>query len=322
MTTLSVPRRPFRLTPPPAWLCILALATLPGAGTASMTLYRLNDLAARLTAEPLPLRTDLARITLEELAAAYSEEALRARRDARGHADASGLWRWAAAVEKLAADYRRLAADVLPDTPVEVSAGPEGNLYLIVAGKPVIASSPRVHEQAAFEQQILARFCELNRCADLLDATSTDAIPVSGPEADRAAVQWSFSQHAGPVCASGDGLEFQFLNMDNLGPKRDACARAVAELNLLADSLAREVAGGIRIDWDLFVIQHLPDGEEQVLLNGSGDYLRLRLPLLVARQELVGLVRPWLAAQVNGRHYALVVLNAGRVLAPAGRPLD
>lgn len=286
--------------------------------------YRLNALAANLADQPAPLRADLARITLEELATAYSEEAQRARGDARRHRDGDDLWRWAGAVERLATDYSAQAAAIYPDTSVELSTGPEGSLYLIVAGRPVIASSPRMREQADFEQRIIARFCELNRCTGLLADAGHGAAaayrPDSGPA--RAEVQWSFSQQAGPACASGDGLEFQFLNMENLGPKREACARAIAELETLADAIAQETASGVRMDWNRFVIQHLPDGEEQVLLNGEGDYLRLALPMLVARQELVDVVRPWLAARVQGRRYALVVINAGRVLAPAGRPLE
>jgi hypothetical protein len=284
--------------------------------------YRLNDLAANLAEQPAPLRADLARVAIEELAAAYSDEAQRARRDARRRGQAGELWRWATAVEKLATDYAALAADIRPETPVELDISPEGSLYLIVDGRPVIAGSPRMREQAAYEQRVIARFCELNRCEGLLDAPLADGAPAYPPAHAPAEVQWSFSQQAGPVCASGDGLEFQFLNMENLGPKREACGRAIAELNTLVEAIAREVAGGIRVDWNRFVIQHLSDDEEQVLLNGEGDYLRLALPLLVARQELVEVVRPWLAAKVNGQRYALVVINAGRVLAPAGRPLE
>ncbi|MGD2113052.1 MAG: hypothetical protein PVI50_06675 [Gammaproteobacteria bacterium] len=288
----------------------------------SSPVYRLNSLAANLAGQPAPLQADLARSVVEELAAAYRDEAQRARHDARNRAQAGELRRWVSAVERLAAEYTTLAMSILPDTPVELSTGPEGSLYLIVAGRPVIASSPRMREQTAFEQRVINRFCELNRCAGLLEEPVSSTVPAYRAERSNATVQWSFSQEAGPVCASGDGLEFQFFNMENLGPKREACARAMAELDTLTAAIAREVAGGIRMDWNRFVIQHLPDGQEQVLLNGAGDYLRLALPMLVARQELVDVVQPWLAARVNGQRYTLVVLNAGRVLAPAGRPLE
>jgi hypothetical protein len=308
-------------------LCLLAPVAGATAGPYAQSehaapAYRLNSLAASLADQPAPLRADLARITLEELATAYSEEAQRARSDAYRRKDGGELWRWARAVEGLATDYSALAAEIYPDTPVELDTSPEGSLYLIVAGRPVIASCPRVREQTGFEQRVIARFCELNRCDGLLEEPVQDAAAPPGPEPARAVLQWSFSQQAGPVCASSDGLEFQFLNRENLGPKREACTRAVTELNALVDAIARESAAGVRVDWNRFTIQHLPDGEEQVLLNGEGDYLRLALPTLVARQELVRTVLPWLAARISGRPYTLVVINAGRVLAPAGHPLE
>lgn len=312
-------RYPFLLT----LLCSLPVWTAQAqSGYQPTQVYRLNGLAANLAGQAAPLRSDLARVTIEELAAAYSDEAQRARRDTRDRTQQGDLRRWAAAVETLARDYTSLAASILPDTPVELSIGPEGSLYLIVSGRPVIASSPRMREQTAFEQRVIVRFCELNRCEGLLDEPVAAAAAAYAPDISNAEVQWSFSQQAGPVCASGDGLEFQFLNMENLGPKRIACERAVAELNALAAAISREVASGIRMDWSRFVIQHLPDVDEQVMLNGTGDYLRLALPTLVARQELVHLVQPWLAAKTNGQHYTLVVLNAGRLLAPAGQPLE
>jgi len=308
------------------YLFILALlCSLPATAAQAQSatpIYRLNGLAANLAGQPAPLRADLARATIEELAAAYSDEAQRARRDKRDRTQQGELRRWAAAVEQLAVDYTLLAQSILPDTPVELSIGPEGSLYLIVAGRPVVASSPRMREQSAFEQRVIARFCELNRCEGLLDEPVATAAPAYLPEVSSADVQWAFSQQAGPVCDSGDGLEFQFFTMENLGAKRAACGRVVAELGALAAAVTREVAGGIRVDWNRFVIQHLPDGEEQVILNGEGDYLRLALPTLVARQELVDTVRPWLAAKVNGQRYSLVVINAGRMLAPPGQPLE
>jgi len=302
-------------------LCALPPCAAPAQyATPDAPVYRLSGLAANIADGPAPLRADLARVAIDELAMAYADEAARARRDKRNRTQQADLRRWAAAVEALASDYAALAASILPDTPVEVRTGPEGSLYLIVAGRPVIASDPRMREQAAFEQRVIARFCELNLCDDLLDEPV--AVPAVMPDAAAATVQWSFSQQAGPVCSSDDGLEFQFLNMDNIGSKREACARTTAELSALAAAVAREVAGGIRVDWNRLVIQHLPEGDEQVILNGEGDYLRLALPTLVARQELFALVLPWLAAKVNGQHYTLVVLNAGRLLAPAGRPLE
>lgn len=305
-------------------LCSLPLSIAPARQTAGTApVYRLNALAANLADGPAPLRADLARVAIDELATAYREEAARARGDRRQRAKQRELWRWAAAVDKLATDYAALAQTILPDTPVEIGIGPEDGLYLIVAGRPVVVSSPRMQEQAAFEQRVITRFCELNLCDDLLDEPAATTAPAYAPPAGSNTARWSFSQQAGPVCGTADGLEFQFLNMENLGPKREACARVVAELNTLAAAIAQQVAGGIRVDWNALAIGTRPGAEEQtVILNGEGDFLRLALPTLAGRQELLAIVRPWLAARANGQRFALVVLHAGRLLAPPGRPLE
>jgi len=285
--------------------------------------YRLNSLAANLADGPAPLLADLARVALEEMVTAYDEEATRARRDRRHRAQRGELWRWATAVEKLAADYAALAQTILPDTPIEISIGPDNGLYLIVDGRPVAVSSPRLREQAAFEQRIIARFCELDLCDDLLDEPAASSPPAYVPALGADTTRWSFSQQAGPVCGTDDGLEFQFLNMENLGPKREACTRVVGELNTLAAAIALQVAGGIRVDWNALAIGRGAQAEEQtVILNGEGDFLRLALPALAERGALLAIVRPWLAAKVSGQRYPLVVLNAGQLLAPPGRPLE
>jgi hypothetical protein len=126
--------------------------------------------------------------------------------------------------------------------------------------------------------------------------------------------RWSFSQNAGPTCISRDGLEFMFKNSDNLVQKRDACARVVAELNILATALAREIATGTQIDWRQLAVHARVDGDEQVTLNGTGHYLRLPLPTLASRRELLKRARPWLAAKMEGRPVTFVILNAGPLL--------
>lgn len=281
---------------------------------------RLNALAMAIADKHVMLRVDLARIALSELAAIYDEEAERARRDMRHKAKKPGLWRWSAAVKDLAADYATLAESITLTTPIEVSIGAENSLYLAIDGRMVAVSSPRLNDQAAFEQRVIEQFCDLNRCEDLLDNPD---IAVAAPAPKRSGhTRWSFSQGAGPVCETADGLQFQFRNMDNLGRKRDVCARAAGELNALASAIARDMATGVRIDWNRLEISPLADGDELVTLNREGDYLRLPLPTLAERSELFIIIRPWLAAKAQGTPYSLVVLHAGKLLGTPGFPLE
>jgi len=277
--------------------------------------YLLGELAGGIADGPAPLRADLARIALTEMAAEYARDAERARQEMQRQGTTAKLARWSGEVQKLADDYAGLAETITQATPVETGTGPEGSLFLRVAGQMVVVSIPRLNEQAAFERQIVTRFCSLNRCADLMDVP-VQATPAGRPAA-RATTLWSFSQDAGPVCSSSDGLEFMFRSTDDLGQKRETCARVVGELNALATAMETEIAAGARVDWQRLEIHTPADGDELVILNATGHPLRLSLPALATRPELLQLVRPWLAAKVHGTRYTLVVTHAEQLLAPA-----
>jgi hypothetical protein len=302
-------------------LCCLLPGTALAQDAAQLApAYGLNQLATSIADEPAPLRSDLARIALTELAAVYADEAARARQDMRRRAQLRELSTWVAAVEALAAEHASLADSLTPGTPVQIIIGTGHNLHLIVDGRPVVVSNPRMREQTAFAQRIITHFCALNRCDDLLDAPD---IVVTPPAVSGSAIpQWRFSQDTGPVCSTADGLEFQFINADNLGQKREVCARIVAEMDMLAAAITREIAGGVRMDWSRLAIHPVTGGDEQVNLNSEGDHLRLPLPALAARTELFTSLRPWLAAKVEGTPYAFVVINAESRLSLPGQPLE
>lgn len=282
--------------------------------------YRLNDLAIAIADEPVTLRVDLARIALAELATIYDEEAERARRDVHRKSQKSGLMRWSRAVQDLALDYATLAESITLTTPVEVSIGPENSLYLAVGGRMVAVSSPRMNEQLEYEQRVIEQFCSLNRCEDLLNDPAI-LVETTTPQ-PAGMTRWTFSQRMGPVCETTDGLQFQFRNVENLGRKRDTCARVVDELSTLSTAIARHTAVGTRVDWNQLIIHPLADGNDQVTLNREGDFLRLSLPYLAEREQLLIIIRPWLAAKVQGTPYTLVVLHAGELLGPPGYPLE
>ncbi|MEN8176575.1 MAG: hypothetical protein ABFS23_12475, partial [Pseudomonadota bacterium] len=150
-------------------MCGLSLcATLLQAQDETPT-YPLSQLAESIADGPAPLRADLAHIALTEMAAEYANEAAQARHEMQRGGKKAGLARWSGEVQKLANDYASLAVTITQATPIEISTGPDGSLYLYVAGQQVEVSIPRMNEQTAFEQQVVTRFCSLNRCADLVD---------------------------------------------------------------------------------------------------------------------------------------------------------
>jgi hypothetical protein len=287
---------------------------LPQAQDATPS-YLLSQLAEGIADGPATLRADLARIALTEMAAEYANEAEQARYEMQRKGKNASLARWSGEVQKLADDYASLAETIMPATPIDIRTGPEGSLFLHVAGQLVVVSIPRMNEQAAFERQVVTRFCELNRCADLVDVVPLEAAPAKRERA-RATTLWSFSQDAGPTCSSPDGLVFMYRDTDNLGQKRETCARVVGELNALATAIAADIATGARVDWQRLAIHTTADGNEQVILNSTGHSLYLSLPTLAPREELLKRVRPWLTAKVNGTPYTLVITHADQQLAP------
>jgi hypothetical protein len=301
------------------FLLLLLLGTLPpGSGQSrdwddSTAPVRLSSLARALVDAPAPMRADFAWIVIAEMATMYSEEATRARRESARGKDRRGLLRWSNAVEDFADDLAALSGTIDLTTPVDIRTGPDNSIYLYVDGRPVIVNSPQGAAQAEFERRVQESFCRLQAC-DSLDLEPSVPLPQAGTRAD--APRWSFSQQAGPVCLTDDGLEFQFGDMANLGRHREICAQVIAELNDLADAIAVQQSQGVRVDWNDLVIRPLA-GEtgQRVILNGTGGEVRRALPVLAARPDLFRVVRPWLAAKAGGGSYHLVLINAERLFA-------
>ncbi len=332
MSPQSLPATPFHAAPGAVraqdlwlwlWLllCCLALSSVtgrPAAAEISPAPSRLSQLAMALGDAPGPLRSDFAVIAIAQMAEAHSAEAERARREATRLAQQRDPRRWAGAVDAYAAELLGIAGRITPETSLDIKIGPANTVYLVVDGTPVMVNGPLASQQTAFEQQIIERFCGFYSCDELL-AGYQAPLPPSRP--DTSVTQWSFSQRAGPVCSTADGLEFQFRDMENLAGHREACARIVAELDTLAGGIVRSRASGIRVDWDHIAIQALPgSARHQVRLNPAGAVIIAPLPGLAATPRLFTLLRPWLAARVSGGRYRLVVINADRHLAPLLKP--
>jgi len=267
----------------------------------------IHRLAKRLQDAPVALRSDFALAVLSELIPAYRQEASQARSEVRRASRSGDTPRWAAAVDALVRDMQRLLDGLLPDTPVQVSAQDAETLYVIVDGSPVLLAGPRVNEKAQLEQRVLERFCSRNDCHDLMGDRQVETSPTG--YADSAAL-WRFNDPAGPVCASGDGLELQFRDDSNLQEKRTACTALLAELNVLANQLRGMVGSGKTVDWNRLAIQPTAGTElQRIVVNGEGDYVLMSLPALQRAHRLFVQVLPWLAARVGDKRYNLVILN-------------
>ena len=274
------------------------------------------QLARVLHDSPLPMRTDFAWLALTQMAEFYTEEAARARMEMRHTSRARDASQWAASVDDYAHKISALADSITSATPVIIIVGIDNSVHVYVAGQPVILTGAISGQQSVYEQRVVERFCILYICEDLLPeleySKREPSVALTHTDATRA--YWSFSQHAGPVCMTNDGLEFQFQQATDLGEKREACTQAVAELSELAMAIAREQQQGVRIDWGALKVLPVPVDEPQRVILAARVEIYLSLPLLVENPELLKMVRPWLKARVRGEAYSLVVLNAGRFM--------
>ena len=302
-------------------LCVIAL--LPslvdargGAAELPVQLPLLQHIARLMLDSPLPMRRDFAWLAITEMANMYAEEAEHARLESRHTKHARDAARWAASVDSYAARMQAMADAITPDTSIDIAIGTDNSIILYVAGEPVILTGAFGGQQDVYEQRVIEQFCVLYLCERLLAELdiSTPAKQVLQRKRTSSAAYWSFSQYAGPVCMTEDGLEFQFHEMTDMNRKRAACNQVVAELYALVDALARSHNRGVPVDWAGLQIQPIADSEgHQVVLNGT-DHIRLPLAALAASRDLFTLVRPWVAARAQGDDFHLVVLNAWHLM--------
>ncbi|MCG6868061.1 MAG: hypothetical protein LJE91_04815 [Gammaproteobacteria bacterium] len=280
----------------------------------------IRQIARALADGPPSLRREFALLAITEMIEVYENEAELARRERQPGAARRDARRWALAVRRQAAELAGIVVGITESTSVQVGMTPYDRVFVVVDGRLVILTNPRMDEQIIFEQHVASRFCERNVCEDLpgitRQAESADVPPSIVP-------RWSFSDQAGPVCNAEDGLEIQFASVADLWWKRPACAAVSGELLTLAEQIALERGNGTPLDWNVMVIQPQAGSDlHRVVLNERGDYLLLRLPALSAVPEFFRLALPWLIARTEGVRSRLVVVNGERVLAPLSHPVD
>lgn len=282
--------------------------------------YPFNRLAMALNDADAPVRVDFAVFAVSEMIIAHRNEADRARQETRDNTAGRNPERWAHAVDAYATDLTAVLNSVTADTAVAIEIGPEHSVALRIDGKPVIVSFPKTRQQGVFERRVMERFCDLHRCEDLIaEYQRTDP----SPRFKDSPPLWRFSEQAGPVCATEDGLEFRFQDRVNLRQKRKACRQIVAELNALAERIAESSSGGVSIDWSKLAIHPLAGEDQQLVeLGGEGGSIRMPLQALATTTQLLIQVRPWLAAKVEGSSFRQVVINADRLMAPLLQPAD
>jgi hypothetical protein len=280
----------------------------------------LVQIAMVIADSPLPMRRDFAWLAMSEMANMYTGEANRARLETRHTKRARDTARWAASVDAYAARIKAMADAITDATPVEISVGADGSVNLFVGGEPVIVTGVFTGQQATYEQQVIEQFCVLYLCERLLAGFALSVPDTTAMTNKRTGntAYWSFSQYAGPVCMTDDGLEFQFREISGIRKKRELCSQIIAELYDLVYALVRKHKQGIMVDWNALEVNTVAGSDEHRVVLNSNDNLRMSLPGLAASKDLFRLVRPWLAARTKGQKFHMVVLNAGHLMQGVG----
>jgi hypothetical protein len=301
-----------------AWLPVLAWEIRSGVPDDQPLLVQI---AMVLADSPLPMRRDFAWLAMSEMAKMYTEEASRARLETKHTVRARDTARWAASVDAYADRIKAMANSITDATPVKISIGADGSINLFVGGEPVIVTGAFTGQQAAYEQRVIEQFCVLYLCERLLAgfALSVPDTTVMAKKRTGNTAYWSFSQYAGPVCMTDDGLEFQFREMSGISKKREACSQIVAELYDLVHALVRKHKQGIMVDWNALEVNTMAGSDEHRVVLNSSENMRMSLPGLAASKDLFRLVRPWLAARAKGQVFHLVVLNAEHLVQGVGK---
>lgn len=330
-----LPARPARAAGPWRWLALLLLLL---AGTASaqppadrqvnLPPSAFATLAAQLRdAEDAP-RRDFAALTLDALLEAYDRELQRAAqdrpRDAEGRAK---LARWQHATRGLVADLESLLRQVDAGVPLAVIVERQREVLLDVDGRLVAASGPRAEAETGFGDQVVERFCMLHDCSGYTltppDTAPTEATSATAePKPPASEGVWAFNQGLRPSYQIGNRFRFDFRELGDRAAKAALCDQLADELKRLAAALQQARSQGVAVEWSrLAAAPPAPGLDQRVVLNGTGNYLRLPLPLLT---RLDGgqwrLVAEWLERETRDGEALLRIEQADRLLdaPPAG----
>lgn len=246
---------------------------------------------------------------LTQLADAYVEEAVLARIESTSIAksDKAKLLRWSRTVDQIADQLVSLTNDIEQGAAVKLLQSQDDAIIIFVDGRSVILEHPRIEQQPAYEQLVLAEFCARNDCE-----CSTAELPEQEPfpvYAARVQPGWSFSS-SGQLC-SYDGIEVRFASTKNLSLLRSTCEKLMQELNTLAHELIWQHRHGIIVDWSTILISPSPQRPEHLVrLNSAGDTILVSVPLLFGNPGLIEDIKPWLYYKIFGGEPVIVQLDA------------
>jgi hypothetical protein len=279
-----------------------ALAEIPVQGVS-----RYERTVLSLQTSTPDLQADFANTALMELVEVYLAEADLARSQAQQDDGRAKLLGWSRSVDQYANQLLLVQEDIETGWPISFQSNTPGAVAMMVGGKVVILSHPRVDQQSSFEQRVLLNFCARNTCQTLTVTDSeAEPIPISASEVQPV---WTFTE-SGPVCAH-DGVEVRFESTDRLARSRITCKQLLQEMAILVAEIAWQQRHNVVIEWEKLAVRATPQRPQHLVqLNTAGDSILVTLPLIYSTPDLLGHLAPWLEARGTGKDVPVLRLNA------------
>jgi hypothetical protein len=240
----------------------------------------LSTLARLLTVEDEVTRWGFAGIVLDELLSAYEielEDSFEPR--TRSANRQRRLNHWQRATEGYISRLYRMRSALDDGEPFELFVDAQSQIVIAIGEDVVLAGGPHSDFNRQIEAQVVRQFCEYNDCG-WLGLGTYDARPRSFAPAGRG--RWSQPLNGRLRYEVGGRFVFEFSPTVDRLRVADQADQAVDELQLLADEFKQVQQQLIAIEWlaiaeDLVGIRR----HGNVVLNASGDYFELSLPILV-----------------------------------------
>jgi len=253
---------------------------------------------------PAQLHMDFAALTLEAMVQAYEDE-LETSGQGRSAdaARARRLGRWQQATAIQLQELHQALQWLAVAQQVRARADRQGQVLLLLDGRPVLVSWPRMSDRHVREARLVERFCALHPCGE----THAEGSARVTHEAGDVRGSWSFSQDRRPAWESESGVRCEYPDMRDRPVREARCQALTAELESLARVLAQVRREGGRIEWQTIRVHDEPGGGQRVTVNEREDYLLLPPGLLSSRALIWPAAGRWLERRGVGERAAETV---------------
>ncbi len=285
-------------------------------------LYKVAEQALQASEQA---KRDFAWIALVEMVSAHETAIQRANRSRFKDLDEKHkMLRWRAAMYQEVARLRGHVQALDSGAAVDVTVQGPRSVLVFVAGDPIVISDPEMGAVSQLERNIAEHYCLLHLCPGpvmeppSLPAGRTETQTPAPTPLEQAPGHWSFGQNLQARYETEDGLIFEFRDLADRRSAESACRGLVADLRSLARRLREVQETGFRIDWEKLRLQPLDAGGEQwIILNDYGDFVRLRAPHLGAAKGVLHEAGPWLRSLADGTPTRQVIRLSERFVRPA-----